>query len=133
MLEKIDSFLIKHSKKFIVYYVATILLFLVFGAPGMTEIKDKALMVFGVVVGMFFFPFALKFVYRLQWSNRRIIKVEKAQLAFFQVFACMIILTVAIGIVSDPKMFAYTLMVSNIGLMLTIELAKKREDIRSIS
>ncbi len=132
MVKTLDVFLTKHSKKFVVYYVLTILLFLILGAPDMTTILDKVFMAICIIIGMFFFPFTLKLAFKFQRSlSVRNIKIEQFQVMFFQVFAVMIILTVVVGIATDPKMLAYTLMVSNIGIMLTIELAKMREELRN--
>ncbi len=133
MFKSIDPFLIKHDKKFIAYYVFTIVLFLIFGGPEMTEIFDKVLMILGTVIGMFFFPITIKLAYKFQRSiNRKKSKFEIWQLTFFQIFAVMIMLTVVIGIFTDPGMVVYSLMVSNIGVMLTIELAKMRQQLQNI-
>ncbi len=132
MGKTIDEFLLKVGNKLIFYYVATVILFLIFGAPDMTRLLDKILMIVGITIGIFFFPTFLRLYYNFQAPkinkrNNRFIKIFKFQLYFFQTFGFMIIFMGMSSALSGVSYIPFGLLVVNIGLSILLEIAKLRE------
>ncbi len=132
MFKVIDKFALKLEDKLKFYYIVTTTLFLIFGAPDLRGIIDKLLMIVCVTIGMFFFPGFIKVYMKMQSPKlkstiNKVSGIIKIQFCFFQVFGIMIVLLTVASSITGQSLIALSLLASNIGLKLVVEVAKIKE------